>query len=98
MAPAALLYAGALLWRRGPASLRAEVNASTLVAGVASLASYVLALAALQLAAAAPVAAVRETSVVIAAALAWIVLNEQVGPARLAGAALVVAGIALLGT
>jgi drug/metabolite transporter (DMT)-like permease len=96
MAPAAFVYFAALLRLRGAASLRAEVNLATVVAGVASLASYVLALAALQLAAAAPVAAVRETSVVIAAALAWIVLKERVGLARLGGAALVAAGIALL--
>jgi drug/metabolite transporter (DMT)-like permease len=30
--------------------------------------------------------------------LAWIVLKEKVGPARLAGAALVAGGVALLGT
>jgi len=53
-------------------------------------------LAALQRASAASVAAVRETSVVLAAALASIVLKERVGPVRLAGAVLVVAGVALL--
>ena len=42
------------------------------------------------------VSAVRETSVVIAAALAAIFLQERVGPARFAGAMLVAAGIALL--
>jgi drug/metabolite transporter (DMT)-like permease len=97
MTPAALVYAGAILWLRGPGSLRAEMNVSTLAAGVASLSSYALALAALQLAAAAPVAAVRETSVVIAAVLAWTILKEPVGFARLGGAVLVAAGIALLG-
>ena len=97
MTPAAAVYAAALLWLRGVAPFRAELNLSTLAAGVASLSSYALALAALQLAAAAPVAAVRETSVVIAAVLAWAVLKEPVGPARLGGAVLVAAGIALLG-
>lgn len=97
MAPAALIYASALLWLRGAAALRAEINVPTLAAGVASLSSYALALAALQLAPAAPVAAVRETSVVIAAVLAWAVLKEPVGPARLGGAVLVAAGIAFLG-
>lgn len=97
MAPASVAYFAGLLWLRGAAALRAEVSLPTLVAGIASAASYALALAALQLAAAAPVAAVRETSVVIAAALAWIVLKERVGPARLGGAALVAGGIALLG-
>jgi uncharacterized membrane protein len=42
------------------------------------------------------VAAVRETSVVIAALLAGAVLHERVGPVRLAGAVLVAAGVALL--
>lgn len=51
---------------------------------------------ALQRADAAPVAAVRETSVVIAVALAAVFLHERVGPGRLAGAAVVVAGVALL--
>jgi uncharacterized membrane protein len=97
MSPAALLYAATMVWLRGAAALRAEINVATIAAGVAALGSYVLALAALQLAAAAPVAAVRETSVVIAAVLAWVVLKEKVGLARLGGAALVVAGIALLG-
>lgn len=97
MAPAALVYASALLWLRGAAALRAEINVPTLAAGVASLSSYALALAALQLAPAAPVAAVRETSVVIAAVLAWAVLKEPVGPARLGGAVLVAVGIAFLG-
>ena len=98
MAPASFVYFAAIAWLRGPAALRAEVKAPTLVAGIASVASYALALAALQLAPAAPVAAVRETSVVIAAALAWVVLKEKVGPARLAGAALVAGGVGLLGT
>jgi drug/metabolite transporter (DMT)-like permease len=39
---------------------------------------------------------VRETSVVLTAALAGVVLREHVGPARLAGAALVAGGVALL--
>ena len=63
----------------------------------ALLAAYALVLAALELAPAAPVAAVRETSVVIAVALAGRFLGEPVGPRRLAGAALVVVGVALLG-
>ena len=53
-------------------------------------------LAALDRAPAAPVAAVRETSVVIATALAAPLLRERVGFARLAGAILVVLGVVLL--
>jgi len=53
-------------------------------------------LAALQRASAASVAAVRETSVVIAALLAGLVLKEKVTAPRLAGAVLVAGGVALL--
>ncbi len=66
------------------------------VIGVASAATYLLVLLALRVASAPAVAAVRETSVVIAAALARVVLGEPVGPRRLAGAALVVVGVCLL--
>ena len=67
-----------------------------MAAGVASFGAYALVLAALQLAAAPPVAAVRETSVVIAVALAWLFLRERISPGRTAGAVLVVTGVALL--
>jgi uncharacterized membrane protein len=66
------------------------------VIGAASAATYLLVLLALRLASAPAVSAVRETSVVIAAALARLVLHERVGVRRFAGAALVVCGIALL--
>ena len=63
---------------------------------MASFGAYVLVLLALRLASAASVAAVRETSVVIAAVLAAPVLGERVGRLRLGGALVVVAGVALL--
>lgn len=81
----------------GAQRLRAALTPATVIAGVASFLAYVLALAALDLAPAAPVAAVRETSVVVAVALAAPFLGERVGAARLAGAGLVAAGVALLG-
>jgi len=62
-----------------------------------SFVAYALVLAALARAPAAPVAAVRETNVVIAAVLAAPMLGERVGAVRLVGAGLVVAGVALLG-
>jgi len=68
----------------------------TVLVGAASAGAYLLVLLALRLASAPAVAAVRETSVVIATALAAVVLKERVGPVRLAGAALVAAGVALL--
>jgi drug/metabolite transporter (DMT)-like permease len=68
----------------------------TVLVGAASAGAYLLVLLALRLASAPAVAAVRETSVVIATALAAVVLRERVGPARFAGAALVAGGVALL--
>jgi uncharacterized membrane protein len=93
LAPVALVVAVKV----GPARLRAALTPAAVAAGVASFLAYALALAALQLAPAAPVAAVRETSIVIAVALAGPVLRERVGPARLTGAGLVVAGVLLFG-
>ena len=73
-----------------------DALASTVAAGLATVGAYALVLAALERASAASVAAVRETSVVIAALLAGKVLSERVGPVRLAGAVLVAAGVALV--
>jgi uncharacterized membrane protein len=64
--------------------------------GLAAGTAYLFVLLALRLASAPAVAAVRETSVVIATALAAIVLGERVGRTRLAGAVLVAAGVAAL--
>ena len=80
----------------GPTRLRAAYRPVLLPAALAGFGAYALVLAALKLAPAAPVAAVRETSVVIAVALAGLVLRERVGPGRLAGAVLVAAGVAIL--
>jgi len=96
MIPPTLVYAGGVVWLRGLQAVRAEVNAASFAAGIATFGAYALVLAALARAPAASVAAVRETSVVIAAALAAVVLRERVGPARLAGAVLVAGGVALL--
>jgi drug/metabolite transporter (DMT)-like permease len=59
-------------------------------------AAYALTLAALELAEAAPVAALRETSVVMATLAAAIAGRETVPRRRLAGAAVVVAGAAAI--
>jgi drug/metabolite transporter (DMT)-like permease len=92
----ALAYLTWIVVARGPQAVRAELTLPTVFAGAASLGAYALALAALQLASAASVAAVRETSIVIAVALAAPVLRERVGSRRVAGALVVVAGVALL--
>jgi drug/metabolite transporter (DMT)-like permease len=98
MIPCALVYATAIARLQGRASLRREVNLSTITAGVATFSAYALVLAALERATAASVAAVRETSILIATGLAAVVLRERVSPGRLAGAVLIVGGVALLAT
>src|SRR5262245_19025356 len=96
MAPAALGYLAGFRVLAGPERLRRQRIRVPAAAGILSFVAYVLVLAALERASAASVAAVRETSVVIATALAAPFLRERVGPWRLAGAVLVVVGIALL--
>jgi drug/metabolite transporter (DMT)-like permease len=84
------------LVRRGRAPIRAAFGLPAVAAGIFAWSAYVLVLAALSRASAASVAAVRETSVVIATALAVPFLHERVGVPRMAGAILVVVGVALL--
>jgi drug/metabolite transporter (DMT)-like permease len=89
----------AIAWYAATGSLpklRAELGLESVAVGVCSFVTYVLVLAALAIAEAAPVAAVRETSILFAVGLAAIVLRERVGPARAIGAALVVVGVALV--
>jgi drug/metabolite transporter (DMT)-like permease len=93
MIPVAIVAAA----RVGRARLRAAAGLTPLAVGLASFAAYALALAALRLAPAAPVAAVRETSVLIAVVLAGMLLHERVGPARIAGSVIVVLGVVVLG-
>jgi drug/metabolite transporter (DMT)-like permease len=93
---AATPYVAGILAVKGAAKVRSEISISTLGAGLAMFGAYALVLAALRLAPAAPVAAVRETSIVIATAGAALVLRERFGPGRFAGAVLVVSGVILL--
>jgi drug/metabolite transporter (DMT)-like permease len=90
------VYAIAVARTRGTAALRTAATPRAALAGLAMFAAYVLTLAALEVAEAAPVAALRETSVVMATAAAAIAAREHVPPRRLAGAVVVVAGIALI--
>jgi drug/metabolite transporter (DMT)-like permease len=92
----AIVYFAAVLAVRGRTSIASEFSAATVFAGAAMFGAYLLVLIALKHAPAAPVAAVRESSVVIATALAAPMLRERVTPLRLAGAVLVAAGVALL--
>lgn len=88
----ALAYPCVVGWSR----VRSALSPATVVVGAASASAYLLVLLALRLANAPAVAAVRETSVVIATAAAALVLREHVSAPRLAGAALVAGGVALL--
>jgi drug/metabolite transporter (DMT)-like permease len=92
----ALVIAGTVAARRGAGVLLAELRPETALIAIGTQGAYLLVLLALRLADAAPVAAVRETSVVIGVGLAAAVLGEHVPRARLAGAALVAAGVALV--
>ena len=80
----------------GITRVRAAATPRNALVGVLSASAYLLVLLALRRASAPAVAAVRETGVVIAAALAAVFLHERVGATRLAGACLVVGGIVLL--
>ena len=94
LTPAGLVYAAGLLAGGRAEALRDELRPRTLLTGALIVAAYGAVLAALRLADAAPVAAVRESSVVIAALLAAAFLGEQVGARRLGGAVLVAGGVA----
>lgn len=96
MAPVGLVAVPVVAARRGVAALRAELGWSALFTAAASFGAYALVLAALRLASAPAVAAVRETSVVLAALLAAAFLRERVGLERLAGAVAVAGGVALI--
>lgn len=85
-----------ILLRGGAQRIRPLLRPSIAVAGGSGMVAYGLVLAALTLAPAALVAAVRESSVVIATALAATVLHERVEPARWLGALVVLAGVALV--
>ncbi len=90
------IFFGFVVARGGPRRVRAAAGWPVLAGGIGVVAAYGLVLAALTMTAAAGVAAVREVSVVIATGLAAVVLHERVGAARLAGAVVVVTGVALI--
>ena len=85
------------LWR-GPVFLLAARSQwrPGLIAGGLSIITYGLALWAFRLGATPKLAALRETSILFAVAIAAIFLKERVTPARLAGAGVIAAGAAVL--
>ena len=78
------------------AKTRPDLGVRTALTAAATFGAFLMVLAAFRLAPAAPVAAVRESSVVIAALLAAVVLHERVDGWRLAGAVAVAAGVAAI--
>jgi uncharacterized membrane protein len=89
VAPCALVYPFV-------AKVRPDVGVRSALTATATFGAYLMVLAALRLAPAAPVSAVRESSVVIAALLSAVVLHERVDAKRVVGAFAVTAGIAAI--
>jgi drug/metabolite transporter (DMT)-like permease len=89
VAPCALVYPLV-------AKVRPDVGARTALTAAATFGAFLMVLAAFRLAPAAPVAAVRESSVVIAAILGAVVLKERVDVWRFGGAVAVAAGVAAI--
>ncbi len=91
LGPPALVY---------PLIVRPRFTRPAAIAGLGMVGGYLLVLAALEAGTredVAAVAAVREVSIVIAVALSAALLGEQVTRGRVVGAAVVVAGVAIIG-
>ena len=80
----------------GAKAMRRELGLGVAAAALANIGSFALGLLALRRGAAAPVLAVRSSSIVFATLLAGRVLAEHVPAERLAGSVLVFGGVALL--
>jgi uncharacterized membrane protein len=80
----------------GAGPIRRELRWATLAAAIANFGSFGLGLLALRHGPAAPVLAVRSSSIVIATLLAGRLLAEEVAGRRIAGSVLVFGGVALL--
>jgi drug/metabolite transporter (DMT)-like permease len=95
-AAVALLYTAAMARVAGVRALRAVLDRRTAAAGVGIVGAYGLVLVALTLAPAPAVAAVRETSVVLALLLLAVTGRERVTPRQVGGAVAVCAGVACI--
>jgi drug/metabolite transporter (DMT)-like permease len=93
-----VLMAAFVLWRRGPSVMTAPpltlLGGSAI--GVVSFLGFVLVVWAQTIAPIAPVTALRETSVVFGAFIAFLVLRERLGLRRWIGAAIVTVGAGLI--
>lgn len=87
-----------VLWRRGPSALAPALNhlVPGFAGGAMSLGSYWIAIWAMTVAPIALVAALRESSVLWAAAIAVVFLKEPVVPARAVAAAMILCGLVLI--
>jgi drug/metabolite transporter (DMT)-like permease len=94
----AVIWCGFLALRDGPERLRAATSPTIIVGGAGVVGAYGLVLVALGMAPAPSVAALRETSIVMATALAALLLHEHVERSRWIGSLVVVSGIALVVT
>jgi drug/metabolite transporter (DMT)-like permease len=94
----AVVWCGWLALRDGTTRLRAALTPSIVAGGTSAMAAYGLVLVALGMASAPGVAALRETSIVMATAMAALSLHERVERSRWIGSAVLVAGIALVVT
>ena len=97
LAATALFYTPVLLWMRGAAVMRAD-RASWLSGGFAGLASYVaysIAVWAMTQAPIALVTALRETSILFAVLIGWLLFGERMGAGKGFAALLIVGGAAL---
>jgi drug/metabolite transporter (DMT)-like permease len=93
--PSAVVAIGRELARGRLPALRTEVTWRTGLAGLGFCTTYALILAALRRAPAAPVAAVRETAIVVAVAFGALFLREPVTRRRVAAACVITLGAAL---
>lgn len=96
LAPSAVLTVAVTINERGREAISQALRPRTAAAGLATFGAYALVLAALQKAPAAPVAAVRETSIVLAVAAGALFLHEPVTRTRWLGALAVTGGVALV--
>jgi drug/metabolite transporter (DMT)-like permease len=89
IAPCALLFPAVV-------GTRPALSARSALTAAATLGAYLMVLAALELAPPAPVAATRESSIVIATLLAAVFLHERLTTPKLIGAIVVAAGVAAI--
>ena len=89
LAPCALLFPAVV-------GAKPDLGARSALTAAATLGAYLMVLAALRLAPPAPVAATRESSIVIATLLAAVFLHERLTATKLVGAVTVAAGVAAI--